>query len=132
MSSASGVVDTSPRVSQILHGLASLPPEKVAEVYDFVHFLRSRYATDMPTGNGGLASFEREMAAFEGLSPELQERYAGRAVAVYQGQIVADGDSKLAVLETVLANLGPVPCYIDWVKPSEPRRARVPSVWIAK
>lgn len=82
--------------------------------------------------NGYLASFEREVAAFEALDPQIQEQYAGRAVAIYQGQIIADGDSKLAVLDAVLARLGQVPCYVDWVKPIGPKRVRVPSVWIAQ
>ncbi len=109
-----------------------VPPEKVAVVNDFVRFLRTQYEVETPTANGNLASFERDVAAFEALGPQLQEQYAGKAVAIHQGQIVADGDSKLAVLDAVLARFGQVPCYVDWVKPNGPRRVRVPSVWIAK
>lgn len=109
-----------------------LPPEKVAAVNDFVHSLSAQYETETPAVNGNLASFEREVAAFEALDPQIQGQYAGKAVAIYRGQIVADGDSKLAVLDAVLARFGQVPCYVDWMKSDGPRRARVPSVWIAQ
>jgi hypothetical protein len=132
MNTVAGSVNDNSQVGQILRGLELLPPEKVAEVNDFVRFLRIQYETETPAANGNLASFEREMAAFEALDPQLQEQYAGKAVAIYQGQVVADGDSKLAVLDAVLTRFGQVPCYVDWVKPSGPRRVRVPSVWIAK
>ncbi len=132
MNSAKSSVAASGQVSQILTGLERLPPEKVEAVRDFVGFLRTQYEVNVPADNGNLASFEREVATFEALEPALQERYAGRAIAIYQGEIVADGDSKMAVLDAVLASFGQVPCYVDWVKPSGPRRVRVPSVWIAK
>ena len=132
MNTIAGSANANSQVGQILRGLEMLPPEKVAIVNDFVHFLRAQYETETPAANGNLASFEREVAAFEVLDPQLQEQYAGKAVAIYQGQIVADGDTKLAVLDAVLARFGQVPCYVDWVKPSGPRRVRVPSVWIAQ
>jgi hypothetical protein len=94
--------------------------------------LSAQYETETPAVNGNLASFEREVAAFEALDPQIQGQYAGKAVAIYRGQIVADGDSKLAVLDAVLARFGQVPCYVDWMKSDGPRRARVPSVWIAQ
>ena len=132
MTTVAGSVNANSQVGQILRGLEMLPPEKVAAVNDFVRFLRTQYEVEMPVANGDLASFQRDVAAFEALDPQIQEQYAGRAVAIYQGQIVADGDSKLAVLDAVLARFGQVPCYVDWVKPSGPRRVRVPSVWIAR
>ena len=132
MDAVASSVNANSQVGQILRGLELLPPEKVAAVNDFVRFLRTQYEAEAPAANGDLASFEREVAAFETLEPEIQEQYAGRAVAIYQGQIVADGDSKLDVLDAVLATFGHVPCYVDWVRPGGPRRVRVPSVWIAK
>jgi hypothetical protein len=36
------------------------------------------------------------------------------------------------MLDAVLQTLGPVPCYIEWVEPEAPRRARVPSVWLVQ
>ena len=104
----------------------------MAAVSDFVRFLRAQYEVETPAATGDLASFEREVTAFEALDPHIQGQYAGRAVAIYRGQILADGDSKLAVLDAVLARFGQVPCYVDWVKPSGPRRVRVPSVRIAR
>jgi hypothetical protein len=132
MNTVAGSVHANRQVSQILRGLEMLPPEKVAVVNDFVHFLRTQHETETSVASGNLASFEQEVAAFEALDPQIQDQYAGRAVAIYQWQIVADGDSKLAVLEAVFARFGQVPCYVDWVLPSRPRRARVPSVWVAK
>lgn len=132
MSTAAVSMDAGSQVRQILRGLEGLPPEKVAIVNDFVSFLRSQYEVETPPGNGALASFEREVAAFDALDANLQERYAGKVVAIYQGQVVAEGDSKLAVLDAVLAAHGPVPCYVDWVQSEGPRRVRVPSVWMAQ
>lgn len=120
------------QVGQILRGLELLPPEKVAAVNDFVRFLRTQYEVETPAANGDLTSFEREVTVFDALDPHIQEQYAGKAVGIYQGQIVADGDSKLAVLDAVLARFGQVPCYVDWIKPNGPRRVRVPSVWGAR
>ena len=38
----------------------------------------------------------------------------------------------MAVLADVLAQFGPVPCYIEWVAPETPRRARISSAWVAR
>jgi hypothetical protein len=84
------------------------------------------YSSAVPSG------FEREVAAFERLKPALQEQYSGCAVAIYQGQVIAAGDDKMAVLGIVLNTLGPVPCYIEWVEPEAPRRARIPSARMAR
>lgn len=65
-------------------------------------------------------SLPGEVAAFERLKPTLQEQYGGQAVAIYQGQVVAAGDDKMAVLGRVLDEYGPVPCYIEWVEPESP------------
>ncbi|MEZ4865635.1 MAG: DUF5678 domain-containing protein [Caldilineaceae bacterium] len=76
--------------------------------------------------------FAREVAAFERLKPELIERYYGRVVAIYQGEVVAVGDDRMDVLGEVLERLGPVPCYIEWVTEQTPRRARITSAWIKR
>lgn len=75
--------------------------------------------------------FEREVAAFEQLRPALAEQYPGQAVAIYQGQVVAAGKDKMAVLDRVLETLGPVPCYIEWAEAGAPRTVRVASAWVA-
>ena len=77
------------------------------------------------------AEFDQEVAAFERLKPTLLKQHAGRAVAVYQSQVVAVGDDKMSVLADVLAQFGPVPCYIEWVAPETPRRVRISSAWVA-
>ncbi len=77
------------------------------------------------------ANFEAEIAAFEQLKPALLERYPGRAVAIYQGQVVEVGDDKMEVLAQVIDKLGDVSCYVEWVEADAPRRVRVPSVRVA-
>jgi len=76
--------------------------------------------------------FANEMAAFERIKPALQDAYGSQAVAIYQGQVVAAGHDKMAVLGQVLDEYGPVPCYIEWVEPESPRRVRVPSAWVSQ
>lgn len=76
--------------------------------------------------------FTRAVNAFQELLPALQADYAGRAVAVYQDQVIAAGDDKMAVLAYVLKQYGPIPCYIEWVESEAPRRARIPSTWVAR
>ena len=73
--------------------------------------------------------FLREAAAFARLKPELLKQYKGRVVAIHQGEVVAVGDDRMAVLGMVLEKLGPVPCYIEWVEAQTPRRARMTSTW---
>ena len=80
-----------------------------AEYDAFRDWLVARQATAAP------AEFDQEVAAFERLKPTLQKQHAGRAVAIYHSQVVAVGDDKMSVLADVLAQFGPVPCYIEWV-----------------
>ncbi|MBX2999644.1 MAG: hypothetical protein KF893_14090 [Caldilineaceae bacterium] len=168
MSAQTKTLDSERQVQQIVEALVTLPPEKVAEVHDFVIFLQDRYsqlasaavshapgkqdrrnrasdpfshstARDDTTAEHPHASsitvppeFLDSIAAFERLLPQLLEQYRGQAVAIYQGRVVASGDDKMAVLGQVLDEYGPVPCYIEWVDPESPRRARVPSVWVKR
>jgi PHD/YefM family antitoxin component YafN of YafNO toxin-antitoxin module len=97
-----------------------------AEYDAFREWLATRQTPAAP------AEFSQEVAAFEQLKPALQERFAGQAVAIHRGQVVAVGDDKMAVLDAVLAQFGPVPCYIEWVDPETPRRARISSAWVAR
>ena len=76
------------------------------------------------------AEFASEVDAFERLRPTLLDRYAGQAVAIYQGRVVAAGDDKMAVYAQVLEAFGPVRCYIEWVEPESPRRVRIVSAWV--
>jgi hypothetical protein len=77
-------------------------------------------------------AFEQEVAAFEQLKPTLFKQYAGKFVAIYQGQVVASGDEKLALLDQVREQLGNVVCYIEKVAPDSPRTVRMPSVRVAR
>ena len=51
-------------------------------------------------------AFEREVAAFEQLRPALLKQYPGKYVAIYQGEVVASGDEKLALLDQVRERFG--------------------------
>jgi hypothetical protein len=77
-------------------------------------------------------AFEQEVAAFEQLRPALLEQYAGQYVAIYQGQVVASGDEKLALLDQVRERFGPIVCYIEKVSPDSPRTVRMPSVRVVR
>jgi len=78
------------------------------------------------------SDFAAEVNTFEQLRPTLLEQYRGQVVAIYQGRVVATGDDKMAVLGQVLDSYGPVHCYIEWVEPDSPRRARITSAWIKR
>jgi hypothetical protein len=77
-------------------------------------------------------AFEQEVAAFEQLKPSLLKQYAGRYVAIYQGKVVASGDEKLALLDQVREQFGPIVCYIEKVSPDSPRTVRMPSIRLAR
>jgi len=79
-----------------------------------------------------LADFEREVAAYERLKPELLKQYLGRVVAIYQERVVAVGDNEMEVLGEVYERIGFVPCYIEWAKPDAPRRVRMASMWVKR
>ena len=76
--------------------------------------------------------FAREVESFERLRPALLAQYAGQAVAIYGGKVVASGNDKMALLAQVYEELGPVPCYVEWVETTGPRRVRVPSAWVKR
>lgn len=79
-------------------------------------------------------SFEREVAAFEQMRPALIKKkiYNGKFVAIYQGEVVATGNEKLAVLDQVREKFGQVVCYIEKVAPDSPRTVRMPSVHVSR
>jgi hypothetical protein len=109
-------------LKEILAVLLRLSPERITQVRDLLVSLEEM--------SGAPAEFMAELATFERLRPDLRKRYPGRAVAIYKGEVVADGTDKMHVLDEVLARHGPVICYIDNVDPPAPRR--VPSVWSAR
>jgi uncharacterized protein (DUF3084 family) len=77
-------------------------------------------------------AFEQEVAAFERMRADLLAQHAGQFVAIYQGQVVASGDEKLALLDQVRQKYGNVVCYIEKVAPDSPRTVRMPSVRVAR
>lgn len=81
-----------------------------------------------PTTNENTRALDREVAAYEQLKPTLLEQYAGQYVAIYQGQVVASGTDKLALIDQVRQRLGHVVFYAEKVTPDSPRTVRMPSV----
>jgi hypothetical protein len=79
-----------------------------------------------------IRAFEQEVAAFERMRADLLAQYAGQFVAIYQGQVVASGDEKLALLDQVRQQYGNVVCYIEKVAPDSPRTVRMPSVRVIR
>lgn len=79
-----------------------------------------------------LQAFEQEIAAFELLNPTLLEQYPEQYVAIYQGQVIATGDEKLALLEQVREQFGNIVCYIEKASPDSPRTVRMPSIRVSR
>lgn len=76
--------------------------------------------------------FEQEVAAFEHLRPVLLKQYPGQYVAIYQGEVVASGHEKLALLDQVRERFGPIVCYIEKVALDSPQTVRMPSVRVVR
>ena len=70
-------------------------------------------------------AFEREVAAFERMLPELLQEYRDRVVAIHNGQVVEVGDSKAEVSERVHQRLGEVIVYVQLVS-EHPRVYKFP------
>lgn len=62
------------------------------------------------------ASIEREHAAFKRMLPELLKQHPGRAVAIYNGQVVTVGDDRMAVWEQARRQLNGAPVYVQTVE----------------
>jgi len=77
-------------------------------------------------------AFEQEIAAFEQLRPALLKQYPGQYVAIYQGEVVAINNEKLALLDRVREQFGNVVCYIEKVAPDSPRTVRIPSFRVTR
>ncbi len=73
-------------------------------------------------------AFMQEVAAFEALKPDLLEQYPGQYVAIYQKQVVAVGDNRLALVKEVYSQFGEVPCFVEKVTLEPMRRVRMPSI----
>lgn len=71
------------------------------------------------------AAIEQEYAAYQKMLPELLEKYAGRVVALYQGEVVQVGDDEGDIWQQARERLGPVPIYVETVE-HPPRVYSVP------
>ena len=71
------------------------------------------------------SAIEQEHAAFEKMLPELLQKYEGRVVALYQGQVVDVGDDRMTVWAKARKQLGQVPVYVQTVE-SPPRTLKLP------
>lgn len=76
--------------------------------------------------------FEKEIAAFERLKPDLLKQYPEQYVAIHQGKVVVVGENRLDVVEQVYRQFGLVVCYVEKVTTDPPRRVRMPSFWKVK
>ncbi len=109
---------------EILEVLLQLPPDRISQVRELLLSLRDE--SDAP------AEFQADAAAFERMRADLRRQYPGRVVAIYKGDVVADGEDKMAVFDAVLQRYGPVVCFIDSVESTGPRHVRIPSSWITR
>lgn len=79
-------------------------------------------------------AFEREVAAFERMLPELLQKYRGRVVAIYDGQVVEvsrPGEGIAEVAERVYDRIGYEPVYIQLVT-EEPRVYKITGPRLAR
>ena len=74
-------------------------------------------------------AFDQEVAAFERMKASLLIQYEGQYVAIYQGQVIANGDEKLKLLDEVRAQFGDIVCYIEKVAPDSLKTVRITSIW---
>ncbi len=77
-------------------------------------------------------TFEQDAVAFEALLPELLLKYPGQYVAIYQGNIVGNGENRLTLVKEIYSRFGEVPCFVGKVTSQPPRRVRLTSIWKAK
>ena len=73
-------------------------------------------------------AIEREHAAFERMLPELLKQYAGRVVAIYNGQVIDVGDDKMEVWERASQQLNGAPVYVQIVE-YPPKVYKMPHPW---
>lgn len=79
-----------------------------------------------------MRTFEHEVAAFERIRPSIMAHHKGKFVAIYQGEVIATGDDKLALLDQVREQHGDIVCYIEKVVPDAPRTVRMPSAHVVR
>lgn len=120
------------RLEQVAIDLNTTPTALLDKaVIEFLERVNRQAAKVLPTQLPTPPEFLRAIADFERLKPGLLKQYKGRAVAIYRGQVIGVGDSILGVHETVIAQFGSIPCYVEWVEEQIPRRVQITSAWRA-
>ncbi len=79
-------------------------------------------------------AFQREVAAFERMKPDLLRQHPNRVVAIYNGQVVQIGGENESVADVAMRayeQLGYVPVYVQRVETS-PRIYRISSPRIVR
>lgn len=57
----------------------------------------------------------REHQAFQQMQPALLQEYAGRVVAIYQGEVIAVGDERMEVWQRARQQTNGAPIYVQTV-----------------
>ena len=64
-------------------------------------------------------AIDHEHAAFQRMLPDLLKQYPGQAVAIFNGEVVGVGDSKMKLWAQMRQELGPVPVYVQVVEATQ-------------
>jgi hypothetical protein len=76
-----------------------------------------------------IAQFEREVAAYDALWPELLKTHKGKWVAIYQGQLVDEDDDRQALSVRIHARYGyDEPVLITQVLETRHRVVDIPGI----
>ena len=67
-----------------------------------------------------LSKGEREYQAFLRMLPELLKQYAGKHVAIHEGQVVDVDDDDIALIKRVRMKVGGVPIHVGLVVDPQP------------
>jgi hypothetical protein len=87
-------------------------------------------APDLILGKARFAAWADEHRAFLRILPTLLTTHRGKYVAVYQGNVIAEGPDQVEVAKRAYAGAGYVPIYVGLITDEPPSRARIPSPWL--
>jgi len=122
---------TSETVEQIVNQAEQLPPrDRLRVIQRITESLLSSPASS--TREARATAFEAEVANFERLKPQLLQQYPGRFVAMFQGEVIAAGDDRMAVVAEAEQAVGNVAFYVGEVTEAPLRRVRMPSSRIVR
>jgi hypothetical protein len=81
------------------------------------------------TYDARIVQFEREVAAYEAMWPELLKTHKGKWVAIHQGQLVDEDDDDHALLNRIWAKYGyDEPILVTQVLETPHRIVEVPGI----